>query len=180
MTDKHIILDLEFGLSQLSGNKDLLLKMFERFRTDYAQFADELYELIAKNDLPLLKQKVHTIKGVAGNLGMNALHSVSKEFEEAAKTNNPDIASHLLPFKETLEATIAEMDALFESDEAEPEAENAVQGVERLKHLLQENEFISADDLAAFLADSTYSAATKARISQAINDLDYPTALSLL
>ncbi|MCY7296584.1 Hpt domain-containing protein [Alteromonas sp. a30] len=180
MTNKNIILDLDFGLSQLSGNKELLIKMFERFRSDYAQFADELYELLATNDTHLLRQKVHTIKGVAGNLGMNALYYVSKEFEEAAKTDDPNIASHLLPFKETLEATIGEMNELIEGVHENTSDDDLAQGVDRLKQLLRENEFISKDDLAAFLANSDYSPATKSKISQAINDLDYPTALSLL
>lgn len=179
MTDQNLILDLEFGLSQLSGNKELLLKMFDRFRSDYTSFADELYELIAANDFQQLRQKVHTIKGVAGNLGMNALHSISKEFEEAAKTSDPDIASHLLPFKEALEATIDEMQKL--ENEAHPEAPAGTdQGVSQLKQLLQDNEFISNELLDSLLTGSDYSDALKSRISQAINDLDYPTALSLL
>lgn len=178
MTDQNLILDLEFGLSQLSGNKELLLKMFDRFRSDYTSFADELYELIAANDFQQLRQKVHTIKGVAGNLGMNALHSISKEFEEAAKTSDPDIASHLLPFKETLEATIDAMKKL--ETEAHPEPVVGDKGVSQLKQLLQDNEFISNELLDSLLSNSEYSDADKAQISQAVNDLDYPAALSLL
>ncbi len=176
MTDNNLIIDMKFSLSQLSGNRELLLKMFDRFCNDYAPFADELEELIAKNEFQEIRHKVHTIKGVAGNLGMNALHAISKEFEDAAKRSDPDTKIYLRPFQEKLSATLLEIQNLKD----EEDKSRAAGGASELKRLLQENEFISNEQLAELLADSELTDIQKAQVSQAVNDLDYPTALSLL
>lgn len=175
MTDNNVLIDLEFGLSQLSGNRDLLLKMYDRFSNDYSPFADELASLVAEANYQEIRHKVHTIKGVAGNLGMNALHTICKEFEDAAKRSDPEIEIYLSPFQDKLTATLQEINNLQNGGDSE-----SSNGIAELTRLLEDNEFISNEQLSQLLADSQLSDAQKAQVSQAVNDLDYPTALSLL
>lgn len=183
MIDDNSLLNLEFGLSQLSGNRDLLFKMFDRFSQDYCSISDELSGLITDCNYTEIRHKVHTIKGVSGNLGLNALYHVSKEFEDAAKTYDPDIIRFLEPFCTTLKDTLQEIENAkngVSSDSGNDNNTNTAEGIIELKRLLEQNEFISANKLNELLSKAGLDSGKKDKISQAINDLDYPTALSLL
>ncbi|UAA37527.1 Hpt domain-containing protein [Paraneptunicella aestuarii] len=182
MTDDNSLLNLEFGLSQLSGNRDLLFKMFDRFAQDYSSISDELSGLITNGNYTEIRHKVHTIKGVSGNLGLNALYNVSKVFEDAAKASDPDIIRFLEPFSTTLKDTLQAIENAKNGGNSDSGNNNAGndEGIAELKRLLEQNEFISANTLSELLAKTRLDSGKKDKISQAINDLDYPTALSLL
>lgn len=184
--DATVLLDLEFGLNQLSGSRDLLFKMLTRFQQDYAPLADELEPLVQSLDYEAIRHKTHTVKGVAGNLGMWALHDVSKHFEDAAKEQNPSVASHLTPFVTCLQNTLNEINAAqgtSSSDsgqQSSTDIEAAGGDISELKQLLAQNEFISNDKLESMLASSGLESSVQDEIIQAINDLDYEAALALL
>ena len=177
MTEQNSLLNLEFGLSQLSGNKELLFKMFDRFSNDYANVVDELKSSVKDNNFTDIRHKVHTIKGVAGNLGMNALYANCKDFEEAAKRNEADIGEYVPSFETVLSDTFAEISRCKEQEFG---ATNEQNGVNELKRLLEQNEFIAADTTEQLLQDSGIDTNVKNQIIEAINNLDYPTALGLL
>lgn len=176
MSNENLTIDLDFGLSQLSGNRDLLIKMFDRFCSDYAPFAGELQALADSGSTQELRMKVHTIKGVAGNLGFRALHTASKTLENEIKQPNGQLQTLLQQFIVTLNETVAEIDRIKSG--ADAPANN--DGLNELKRLLEENEFISSDRLNELLSGSDLPEQSKMQISQSINDLDYPAALALL
>lgn len=164
---------MEFGLNQLSGNKELLFKMFDRFTQDYANVVGELRTSVNDGKTNDIRHKVHTIKGVAGNLGMNALYVDCRALEDAVKRGETDISNHLVAFEKALTATLAEI-ASLKTEESERT------GVSQLKYLVEQNEFISGDSVEQLLRDSNLDEQTKQDIVKAINNLDYPTALKLL
>lgn len=178
MSNENLTIDLDFGLSQLSGNRDLLIKMFDRFCSDYAPFAGELQALADSENTQELRMKVHTIKGVAGNLGFRALHTSSKALENEIKRPNGQLQFFLQQFIDTLNETVTEIDRIKSGGGAETAPNN--DGLNELKRLLEENEFISSDRLNELLSGSDLSEQSKMQISQSINDLDYPAALALL
>lgn len=178
MSNENLTIDLDFGLSQLSGNRDLLIKMFDRFCSDYAPFADELLALAESKNTQELRMKVHTIKGVAGNLGFQALHKASKTVEDEIKQSSGQLESFLHKFIATLNETVTEIERIKNGSDPAPATNK--EGLNELKRLLQENEFISSDHLNELLSNSDLSEHSKTQISQSINDLDYPAALALL
>lgn len=98
------IFDTQFAVNQFSGKKELLLQILEKFINQYQHFDSELMNLLQQSDLGTLKQQVHTLKGVSGNLGMNALHQACKEFEVGIPHQPSDqaVESFLSTFKKTL------------------------------------------------------------------------------
>lgn len=190
--DKNVLFDTEFGLNQLSGNKELLIKMLDRFAADYASVDKELQEAVAQRDVATGKAKAHTIKGVAGNLGLWKLHHSSKELEELFKANDSDFSAALESFSQTMADTFvaleqfktggsepqtaapAESDAASESDAPPQDARAELIG------LLEGFEFIDADKLQQLMQDAGVPADKQADIAQAIGDLDYPSAIELL
>ena len=151
--------------------------MFDRFAQDYANVVGELQLSVNDGKTSDVRHKVHTIKGVAGNLGMNALYADCKALEDAVKRGETNIGSHLVAFEKALTETLAEI-ASRKAEQSGGDAERT--GVSQLKYLVEQNEFISGDSVEQLLLDSGIDDQTKQDIVEAINNLDYPTALRLL
>lgn len=179
--DKSVVLDEEFGINQLSGNRDLLLKMLQRFKDDHGDCGAAFEEAAAQQDFTELKKRAHTTKGVAGNLGLWALHHSSKVLEDAAKAETPSIKAEIEPFVQCLQDTLDAITALQEGGSApEPQASPAQDNMAELRNALEQNEFVMPDTLSQWLANSGFDAGVQEAITDAINDLDYPQALALI
>jgi len=187
--DKNVIFDAEFGINQLSGNKDLLIKMLDRFSADYSDISHQLQALVAKGDHDDGKAKAHAIKGVAGNLGFWNLHHASKILEDLFRDGGGDPQSAVDQFSQSFDATIAAITAFKQGDapaasvppSATPNAESTdTDALTELTSLLESFEFIDSDRLELLLDAAGIPEERRAGLQQAINDLDYSTALELL
>lgn len=177
MNDEKTIIDLKFGVAQLSGNQELLITLLVKFQTQYADLADKLDMLFAQGDMTTAKGYIHTLKGVTGNLGLNALHRVAKRLETSLSLES-DHRSALSEFNSVLTETLVEIASL--AQQSNSNESTAKDGLSQLKDSLIRNEYISPDKLGNYLSQSEFSASVKNEISQAIEELDYPTALTLL
>ncbi len=186
--DTSVILDVDFGLEQLSGNAELLAKMLGRFTSDYQDIAAQIQQCLAEGNIADCKAKAHTIKGVAGNLGMWNLYHFSKLLEDAAKTGAPDIDTHLQNFLQSNTATLEEINQYLAGGSTTLEPEPSTTGTSlsaddakaELRRLLDAFEFIAPEKLDELLSAAGLDEAQKAKVNQAINDLDYPAASELL
>lgn len=181
--DKTVVFDSEFAMTQLSENKELLVKMLDRFTSDYANISAELEPAIAASDFETCKAKSHTIKGVAGNLGFWNLYHYSKILEDGAKEQSPDLVAALSDFKSSLENSfqaIAQFKSGGEQKTTEEAAPAAGDPRAELTDLLNAFEFIAPDKLEQLLSAMGLDDGVKSQISQAINDLDYPGAIELI
>lgn len=174
------VLDLQFGISQLSGNRDLFIKLLGKFKAEYLVVTEKLSELIRNDDVTAVKNIVHTIKGVSGNLGLRALHHVCKELEQSLLADD-DSSTFFAEFCQTILRTFQEIDML--SSEAVKQQERQSDKTDAKKQLiasLQSNEYIPAEKLSSLLEELDLDESDKQEIESAINDLDYPDALSRL
>ena len=74
-------IDISSGLKRVAGNKELFKKLLQEFYADYADAANTVKEALSKGDTVYAKQFVHTLKGVAGNMGATDLHIAVRELE---------------------------------------------------------------------------------------------------
>jgi len=182
-SDINTVFDEEFGLNQLSGNRDLLLKMLDRFAADYASFDEEITQLVNAGQLADAKSKAHAIKGVSGNLGFWQLHHASKMLEEALKNESPIEKDTLNQFTVAMTAALEKVQQVKAGPSASNEQPSAVSdgtALQDLITLLENFEFIDSDRLAELLDAAGIDSGKRPDIEQAINDLDYPTAMELL
>lgn len=177
MNDEFPLIDLKFGLSQLSGNRELLIKLLIKFRDQYCDLPEKLIIMINANDRESARLLIHTLKGVSGNLGLKRLHSSARE-AELVITNIPPNSTKLDEFNAILSETISEITAL--SEEQDGQEVNKNEPLEGLRDVLTRNKYISAENLNATLEQTEFSDSLKAQITQAVEELDYPTALSLI
>lgn len=184
----EILFDLNFGLNQLSGNRELLFKLLDKFIAEYSSAPERLktqFEEGAWHDAVVL---VHTLKGVAGNLGFVALHQQSKVVEHHLRQNEstpPDFDA----FVETLDASFKAVE-LARSGETEDAGATAPKAATTsgsnnasqiaLTQALSNHEFIPPEQLDAWLDTCIDDESTKQDIRLAIDELDYEEALSIL
>ena len=183
MTTTNEPIDFEFGLRQLNGNEALLHRLLRKFADEYRDIGTRLPALLSAQDIAGAEILVHTLKGVSGNLGCNAVFEASRSINQqlkASDVNNNDIADLL----QQVNQTIALIDALPSGDDAtnstseeKPESKIALQA---LTVALNNHEFISNDKLNSWLDAMAASPMQRQQITNAIDELDYDAAKALL
>ncbi len=77
--------DTESGLLKVAGNKELYVRLLGKFFNGNRQSAASIESALDNGSFDVVKHIAHTIKGVAGNLGMTGLFEVSARLEQAVK-----------------------------------------------------------------------------------------------
>jgi HPt (histidine-containing phosphotransfer) domain-containing protein len=139
-------LDVKTGLTRVGGNETLYYKLLGKFVDGQAGFVDELKAAIEADDGELAHRTVHTLKGVAGNIGAMDLHRLSAELETLVKAGDP--------WEEMLAEVEASMNDVFTSigvltgagEEVEVEEAGGEVDLSRLGPKM--------DELATLLADN--------------------------
>jgi len=96
--------DLNEGLNRFCGNKNLYAEMLLDFIRDYSSAPKILEELIAAENFSVASDKIHAIKGLSGNLSINAIFKLSAEINSSLKQNQvAQLPQLLVKFKEEME-----------------------------------------------------------------------------
>ena len=64
-------IDVESSLIRVGGNRKLYKKLLIKFRDDYSNSFHEIKGAIENNNLEDAERYAHTVKGVAGNIGVS-------------------------------------------------------------------------------------------------------------
>ena len=178
-------IDFEFGLSQLSGNEALLIKLLSKIRVEYADCEARLQAMFANEQWEDAKVLVHTLKGVSGNLGCVALHQATKIVDNELKhdTGIPSSINRLYTtLNETLNkiAEVEQTGSIASTNQSVPTECGAEAAKNDLVSLLNDNAFIAPDVFSEKLSALELEDSKKTALEQYINTLDYQRALELL
>ena len=81
--------DHQHALRQMGEDNELLQRSLEQFVAAHKQDGEKLQHALVQDDLTLAKRIAHTLKGLAGTLGLNTLlplcHSIEAALEKADK-----------------------------------------------------------------------------------------------
>jgi len=94
--DEIVIPKLEFintieGIRRVANNKKLYLKLLKDFKNNYSNFVNELKSLVKNDKIEDSIRAAHTLKGVSGNIGANALQLVADNMELILKIPNNEL-----------------------------------------------------------------------------------------
>jgi PAS domain S-box-containing protein len=78
-------LDLDAALRRASGNRNLLIKMMQRFSADAPNFAVTYDEARGRNDMEAVTRLAHSLKGSAGTIGLMELQAAAGQLEAALR-----------------------------------------------------------------------------------------------
>ncbi|MCE0484517.1 MAG: response regulator [Methylacidiphilales bacterium] len=135
-------LDIKAGLGRVAGNRKLYLKLLRQFAEQQGPAAAQIKEALTRQDTALAERLAHTVKGVAGSLGLGALQNVAATLERAiaAKTDSSALAPLLEDFRAGLDDFITRLRAALPPAEAVSSsvAPDAPLDLEKAKKIVQE------------------------------------------
>ncbi len=95
--------ELASGLKRVNGNKCLYLDLLQEFAAKQSQVNSQILAAIEREDNSQVERIAHTVKGVAGNLGLGRVFASAEKLERAAREGDATVPAKVEAF--TLELT---------------------------------------------------------------------------
>jgi HPt (histidine-containing phosphotransfer) domain-containing protein len=179
--------NLADGLKRVAGNRRLYRDLLGQFAAKQGDAATQISAAIESVDLKLAERVAHTVKGVAGNIGIVEIQSAAQKLEKALREGSDSVPALLQEFAASLSTQVhAIEEALRKSASAQSEdartpfnREAASGAIARLKTLLKasdgdaEEAFRSLHGVVAGVIEKPQLDALNASIS----DFDFEAAL---
>jgi len=146
--DSYLFLDgvdVRNALNNMNGDQDLYLRVLEDSYKRFRDIAGQIQAELDGNNLDTAKRLAHTVKGVSGTMGANALHKKSLDLESAIANNETDRISKVTgSFSREVNRVMTALEIFFR--EKEPQDSNEVKDgeeyetidIKRLKEVFQE------------------------------------------
>lgn len=83
-----IEIDIKSSLARFGNMESFYVKYLKKFIDDKS--FENLKQALENNDIGKVGEEAHTLKGVAGNLGLTKIYKYSMEIMELAKENSVD------------------------------------------------------------------------------------------
>ncbi len=136
------LIDIENGLARVGGNKALFLKLLTNFRDTGTDHYEEIRKEHEEGDKDVAIRHAHTLKGVAGNLGINGVFEAAKVMETLLKEEE-SVTVALEDLQKAVDAVLEDLNKLTKT-ESKPEEKVKLKDVmdklDRLKELLEDDD----------------------------------------
>jgi PAS domain S-box-containing protein len=181
-------IDTAGALNRVAGNKRLFRRLLEQFAAKESDTDTRIGEALSKGDREGAERLAHTLKGLAGNLGIGGVQAEAAKLEKAIREGDTEAPKYLAELKRALAPQIAAIRvALGEAGNqvTTPVAFNpemAGNSLRRLLSLIEANDGDAADvvqEVAANLADKIDSDRLKA-LRDEIGEFDFDGARATL
>jgi polar amino acid transport system substrate-binding protein len=80
-------IDMRWGLERIGGNRQLFLKLLSDFAANHRDAVEIIQQRLASGNREDARRELHTLKGVAGNIGARILHQEAGNLEQALLAN---------------------------------------------------------------------------------------------
>lgn len=141
-------IDTRDGLERARGNRLLYRKLLMGFLEKYGDVMASLRTELAAGDLAAVRNRLHDLRGVAGNVGARAIYDAALDLGMAIRENRP-LAAEFDRLEEELRRVMEGLRDLSVQDAGSPDE---IVSPRYLRHLL--------DDLEARLVQRSEEAAT--------------------
>jgi len=179
--------DLETALRRLAGNRGLLASLLLDFAAEHANTAAQLGALLQAGERKQAAALLHTVKGIAANLGATTLAEVAQQLEQELKASGESPSRQA--FADTLAATLAAIAAHVApppaADDQSIDRQALAQVLKRLVPYLQEQELVPEalmESLHGFArqipSDTEPAGLSLARLVRQLDHFDHDGALA--
>ncbi|NGZ05730.1 MAG: response regulator [Magnetococcales bacterium] len=184
-------IDLAAAMERLNGNWSLLEQLLREFRTHHAEASVTLAKIMA-DDAPQTRSEglhwIHSIKGMAGNIGAMGVHVAARDLESALKQGQQEQYSERLTcFTEEMQKLLDGIAALPENtvlmappDAGEIDLQQVVAQLRVLADAIQANDFGALEAWQALPAMSGAAAEARITLGQALDHFDFVQAQTAL
>jgi PAS domain S-box-containing protein len=185
-------IDMVGGLKRVAGNRRLYRDLLAKFAAGHSDAASQISAAIESGNREVAERIAHTVKGVAGNIGIGEVSAAADKLERAIREKHSAISPLLADFGRVLNSQVqAIRRALSESIPqlrepsgvgSEFSTQAALAAIARLRALL---ELSDGDSTEAFIeVESSLSGAVDKgeldALGRVINEFDFTAALSIL
>jgi PAS domain S-box-containing protein len=176
------------GLKRVAGNKRLYRDLLGQFAAKQGNVAAQISIALERGDLKLAERLAHTVRGVAGNLGITEVQSVAQKLEKALRHGDGEVLSLIVEFASLMSGQVYAIESALCGSPTEDvrtspfNAENAADAIAGLRILLKASDG-DAEESFHSLQDALAGAVEKPRLeslSESINDCDFDQALAKL
>jgi two-component system sensor histidine kinase/response regulator len=191
MLPDAVQLDTTAGLRRVGGNQALYLRLLRQFADGQADAAERIAAALAAGRREEAERVAHTVRGVAGNIGLGTLHDLATMLEEGLRRGH-DTGGALVDFGAELDACVQALRLTWAATDASapvatsaPPAVDAAEGGQRAKafaRLLADSDAQAEDYLSThrgalhqILGDQGF-----AGVTQAVQAFDFDAALLAL
>jgi CheY-like chemotaxis protein len=183
--------DIEGGLQRVAGNKRLYRDLLSRFATKQSSAGKQIAAAIESGDHILAERLAHSLKGAAGNIGINHIFHSAGKLESAIRELHGDVpwlVGELLFMLDRQAQAIQQalkvatpIPAIRDAHQMRDPAATLA-AVARLRALLETNDpdATEAFPAVAEILKSTVDAARLDSLRSAVNGFDFDGALSQL
>ncbi len=114
--------NLADGLKRVAGNRRLYRDLLRQFAAKQGDAAAQISTALEKGDHALAELIAHTVKGVAGNIGVTEVQSVAQKLEKALRDGEINVSPLLVEFANVMATQVHAIEkALLDSAAARPE-----------------------------------------------------------
>lgn len=113
------ILQVETGLQQLMGDRELYLQILRRFRQRYPDSGCDARKALNQGEAAQGQRIIHTLKGAAGMIGAQQLYLLATQLEPLCAGPAPAWSAPLAQLELALRSLITVIDGLLDGDPQE-------------------------------------------------------------
>jgi signal transduction histidine kinase/CheY-like chemotaxis protein len=180
--------NLTDGLKRVAGNRRLYRDLLGQFAAKQGDAAAQISIALESGDIKLAERIAHTVKGVAGNIGITEVQSAAQKLEKAIRDGEGTVSALLGEFATLMETRVHAIEkALSDSAPARREeartspfnGEVAAGAIARLRILLEASDG-DAEEAFRSLQDAVSGTVDKPHLdglSASISDFDFDGAL---
>ena len=181
-------IDVVAGLGRVVGNRKLYRSLLTQFSEKQADAASQIAAALQSGDPVLAERVAHTVKGVAGNIGITKIQFGAEAIEKAIHRQDAALSTLLAEFNSLLRTQAkAIADALAKTEsvpspsdvQAKFDPEAATAAFNNLRRLLEESDadaedaFVALQEAIAGQVPPSLSSA----LGDAIHDFEFDAAL---
>jgi len=186
------VLQVETGLQQLMGDRELYLQILRRFRQRYPDSGCEARNALANGEPGHAQRIIHTLKGAAGMIGAQQVYLLAAQLEPLCAGPAPAWSALLAQLELALRALIAAIDDLLDGDPQQRLALPAESGsahvpetrmlLLHLARLLDEGDGAAIDVLeqSATVLAASLGVEVFQEVTEAAHQFDFEAALATL
>jgi CheY-like chemotaxis protein len=100
------------GIKRIGGREEAYRKQLKRFREHYPNAATELERLLQAQQISEAEAYCHSLKGVSGNIGAQALYECISGIDNTLKQQKNPAPESIEQFRELLQKVMSDIDSL--------------------------------------------------------------------
>jgi HPt (histidine-containing phosphotransfer) domain-containing protein len=181
-------INLADGLRRVAGNRRLYRDLLGQFADKQCDAAAQISAALKGGDQKLAERVAHTVKGIAGNIGISEVQSAARKLEKAIREGHDSIPALIDEFAASLATQVHAIKQALDAfstvkSEGVPlppfNGKAASSAIARLWVLLEASDG-DTDEAFRTLQDVVAGAVEKAQLdalNASINDIDFEAAL---